>query len=56
MPYDLIILGGGCAGLSLARRLSELGEDCPQTVILESRSSYTDDRTWCFWWQQREKP
>jgi lycopene beta-cyclase len=49
MPYDLIILGGGCAGLSLARRLSELGEDCPQTVILESRSSYTDDRTWCFW-------
>ena len=49
MSYDLIILGGGCAGLSLARRLSELGEDSPQTVILESRSSYTDDRTWCFW-------
>ena len=46
---DLLILGGGCAGLSLARRLSILGKLCPQTLILESRSAYLDDRTWCFW-------
>jgi lycopene beta-cyclase len=49
MCSDLLILGGGCAGLSLARRLSALGPGCPQTVVLESRTAYADDRTWCFW-------
>lgn len=46
---DLIILGGGCAGLSLAMRLADLGEHAPRTIILESRSEYVHDRTWCFW-------
>lgn len=46
---DILILGGGCAGLSLALRLADYGENCPRTVILESRSHYSNDRTWCFW-------
>ena len=46
---DLLILGGGCAGLSLAMRLAELGENCPRTRILEPRRHYVHDRTWCFW-------
>ena len=46
---DILILGGGCAGLSLALRLAAAGENCPSTVILESRSHYSNDRTWCFW-------
>jgi lycopene beta-cyclase len=46
---DLVILGGGCAGLSLATRLAALGSRSPRTLILESRSVYADDRTWCFW-------
>jgi lycopene beta-cyclase len=46
---DILILGGGCAGLSLALRLAADGENCPTTVILESRSHYSNDRTWCFW-------
>lgn len=46
---DLIILGGGCAGLSLAMRLADLGDCAPRTMILESRSEYLHDRTWCFW-------
>ena len=46
---DLLILGGGCAGLSLASRLSELGKDAPKVLIIERRESYTNDRTWCFW-------
>lgn len=46
---DLVILGGGCAGLSLAMRLAELGPACPKTIILEARDSYTNDRSWCFW-------
>jgi lycopene beta-cyclase len=46
---DLLILGGGCAGLSLAQRLAMLGDRCPRTQILERRSEYLADRTWCFW-------
>lgn len=45
---DLLILGGGCAGLSLAWRLSELGPACPKTLIVEQRATYNNDRTWCF--------
>ena len=47
--YDLIILGGGCAGLSLAMRLSEQGALCPKVLIIEKREHYSNDRTWCFW-------
>lgn len=47
--YDLVIIGGGCAGLSLATCLSEHGESAPRTLVLEGRSQYTNDRTWCFW-------
>ena len=46
---DLLILGGGCAGLSLAWRLAALGAACPKTLILEQRALYSNDRTWCFW-------
>lgn len=46
---DLLILGGGCAGLSLAWRLSELGDNCPTVLILDKRTHYSNDRTWCFW-------
>ena len=45
---DLVILGGGCAGLSLAMQLAELGEKAPRTLVLESRHEYVNDRTWCF--------
>ena len=43
---DVAVLGGGCAGLSLAARLA--GSDVRVTVI-EPRSRYDDDRTWSFW-------
>jgi lycopene beta-cyclase len=46
---DLLILGGGCAGLSLASRLAEFGKQAPKVVILEKRENYVNDRTWCFW-------
>jgi len=47
--YDLIIVGGGCAGLSLAMRLSEQNLNCPKVLIIERRDHYVNDRTWCFW-------
>jgi lycopene beta-cyclase len=49
MDADLIIVGGGCAGLSLASWLANAGPAAPRTIILEPRSQYTNDRTWCGW-------
>ncbi len=45
---ELIILGGGCAGLSLAARLVQQRPDIALTVV-EPRTHYEEDRTWCGW-------
>ena len=46
---DLLVLGGGCAGLSLALRLAERPGLCPRVTVLETRHDYRHDRSWCFW-------
>ena len=43
-----MILGAGCAGLSLCHYLLERGVDAP-ILILDRKETFTDDRTWCFW-------
>lgn len=48
---DVAILGGGCAGLSLAARLAK--SDFSVRVI-EPRSEYINDRTWSFWRTQSD--
>jgi lycopene beta-cyclase len=45
---ELIILGGGCAGLSLAARIAEQQPDF-RMIVVEPRMSYDEDRTWCGW-------
>jgi lycopene beta-cyclase len=45
---ELIILGGGCAGLSLAARLVQQNPEIALTVV-EPRTHYEEDRTWCGW-------
>ena len=47
--FDLVILGGGCAGLSLSMALAAQGRLCPRTLVIEARTEYTNDRTWCYW-------
>ena len=47
--FDLVILGGGCAGLSLSMALSAQGALCPRTLVIEARTEYSNDRTWCSW-------
>lgn len=42
----VVILGGGCAGLSMAAALGGAGVEL---TVLEPRSRYTQDRTWSFW-------
>jgi lycopene beta-cyclase len=49
LNVDLAILGAGCAGLSLAQRLSENPLWTKKTVLIEARITYTNDRSWCFW-------
>ena len=50
--FDIIILGGGCAGLSLVMRLAKLGQDCPRVAMIEKREQYVADRTWSYWASQ----
>lgn len=58
LDADLLVLGGGCAGLSLASRLARAGHVGPRTMVLETRTRYTNDRTWCFWarpWHEHQR-
>ena len=45
---DLVILGAGCAGLSLAAQLAR-SQSRLRVEIVEPRTHYEDDRSWCFW-------
>ncbi len=47
--YDIIIAGGGAAGLSLAYRLSQSTLAGKRTLIIEKEDKKINDRTWCFW-------
>ena len=48
--FDYIIIGGGCAGLSLAYEL-EIHEKLKdkKLAIIEPRDNYKKDKTWSFW-------
>ena len=48
--FDYVIIGGGCAGLSLAFELdihSKLKDK--SLAIIEPRNEYKKDKTWSFW-------
>ena len=48
--FDYIIIGGGCAGLSLAYELDTKNKLKDKTLaIIETRSDYKRDKTWSFW-------
>ena len=48
--FDYIILGGGCAGLSLAYELDINKKLNDKTLaIIETRDEYKRDKTWSFW-------
>ncbi|MEO7310868.1 MAG: lycopene cyclase family protein [Chitinophagaceae bacterium] len=51
--FDYIILGAGCAGLSLAVRLVESGQFADKKILLcDKQPKNLNDRTWCFWEQE----
>ncbi len=45
---EIVILGAGCAGLSLAAALGKERVE-GRIMLLEPRTEYVRDRTWCFW-------
>ncbi|WP_075502367.1 lycopene cyclase family protein [Candidatus Pelagibacter communis] len=48
--FDYIIIGGGCAGLSLAYELEVHNKLNNKTLaIIEPRLEYKKDKTWSFW-------
>ena len=48
--FDYVIIGGGCAGLSLAYELEINNKlDSKTLAIIETRAEYKRDKTWSFW-------
>ena len=48
--FNYIIIGGGCAGLSLAYELDIRDKLKDKSLaIIEPRSEYKKDKTWSFW-------
>jgi|TARA_B100000795_G_scaffold60685_1_gene40638 lycopene beta-cyclase len=52
---DVLIIGGGCAGLSLAYEYAQMKKAGLSVCILEKRKNYHDDRTWCFWLDHQQE-
>jgi len=48
LDADVVILGAGCAGLSLASRLAQ-DQTRLRIMLIDPRTGYRDDRSWCFW-------
>jgi lycopene beta-cyclase len=47
--WDIVIVGGGLGGLSLAVELAEPEFAHLRVLVLEKRVEYTRDRTWSYW-------
>ena len=48
--YDIAIVGGGLAGLTLAWKLHKIGYTQTHTVVvIETREEYDRDKIWSFW-------
>ena len=47
--WDVIIVGGGLAGLSLAVELADPQCSHLNVLVLEQRTHYARDRTWSYW-------
>ena len=46
--YDIIILGAGCAGMTLACRLAHKGYE-GRVLLVDSRSDFSREQRWCSW-------
>ncbi|MEM9556163.1 MAG: lycopene cyclase family protein [Acidobacteriota bacterium] len=51
---DLVILGAGLSGASLALRLTDPAFEALRIVVVEPRAEPAAERTWC-WWRLRDE-
>jgi len=49
VTYDHIIIGGGCAGLQLARALLHNPATSSQSVLILDATDAIPSKSWCFW-------
>ena len=54
-PWDVVIVGGGLGGLSLAVELAHPQYAHLRVLVLEKRTRYQRDRTWSYWGTHRHR-
>ena len=53
--FDYIIIGSGCAGLSLAYHISmNKSLASKRVLLLDSSAKDSNDKTWCFWAKEKQ--
>ena len=53
--YDYIIVGTGCAGLSLAYHMAQSKVlNKRRVLLLDNQTKSTNDKTWCFWAESQQ--
>lgn len=52
--YDYIIAGSGCAGLSLAYRISQGPLKSKKVLIIDQAQKNENDRTWSYWSKEKD--
>lgn len=55
IPWDVLIVGGGLGGLSLAAELAQPQYAHLRVLVLEKRARYQRDRTWSYWGTHRHR-
>jgi len=55
VDWDVVIVGGGLGGLSLAVELAQPRYAHLRVLILEKRACYRRDRTWSYWGTHRHR-
>lgn len=53
--WDIVIVGGGLGGLSLAVELAQPEFSHLRVLVLEKRAAYARDRTWSYWQTQSHR-
>jgi lycopene beta-cyclase len=47
--FQYIIIGGGCAGLQLAKALLDLPAALVSSILLLEANDHHEEKSWCFW-------
>lgn len=55
--YDIVILGGGCAGMQLMYQLIHHTKYKEESIlIVDPNKAYLESKSWCFWHKEKTHP